>query len=315
MISERLALSGSRTRGMLMVFTAATLWGVSGTVAQFLFQQQGFSVNWLVVIRLLLAGAILLTFAHRKEGRRVWGIWKSSLDRFQLILLGILGMLAVQYTYFAAIQHGNAATATVLQYLAPVLITCYLAFRLKRVPTVKEITAVILAVFGTFLLVTHGNIRSLSISGWALFWGLTSAIALAFYTLQPQQLLIRWGSTIVIGWAMLIGGIGFSFIHPPWLFEGQWSVPSYFAVIFIVFFGTVIPFYCYLESLNYLTASETSVLACIEPLSAAFLSVIWLHVQFGLIDWLGTLFIISTIVILSLTKDEPKKDLPQVLDR
>lgn len=304
MISERMTLSDTRTRGMLLVFTGATLWGVSGTVAQFLFQQQGFSVNWLVVTRLLLAGVILLAIAYRKEGQRAWGIWKNSQDRFQLILLGILGMLAVQYTYFAAILHGNAATATVLQYLAPVLITCYLAFRLKRVPTLKEMIAVILAVVGTFLLVTHGNIQSLSISGWALFWGLSSAVALAFYTLQPQQLLAKWGSTIVIGWAMLIGGFGFSFIHPPWIFEGQWSVPSFFAVIFIILFGTVIPFYCYLESLHYLTASETSVLACIEPLSAAFLSVIWLQVRFGPIDWLGTLCIISTIIILSAAKKE-----------
>jgi drug/metabolite transporter (DMT)-like permease len=169
-------------------------------------------------------------------------------------------------------------------------------------PNSKELIAVVLALLGIFLLVTQGNIKSLSISGLALFWGLSSAVALAFYTLQPHKLLAKWGSIIVMGWGMLIGGICFSFVHPPWVFEGNWSFSSFLAVVFIVIFGTLIAFYCYLESLKYISATETSLLACIEPLSSAVLSVIWLHVSFGLEECLGTLCIILTIVILSLFK-------------
>ena len=43
-----------------------------------------------------------------------------------MILFGLFGMLAVQYTYFASIKEGNAAVATLLQYLAPIFITVYL---------------------------------------------------------------------------------------------------------------------------------------------------------------------------------------------
>lgn len=304
MRSVHTVMSGSRRNGIAMVLIAAVLWGVSGSVAQYLFQQQGFSPEWLVVMRLLLSGMILLGLAYKKEKKKIWDIWKSKQDRWNLILFGILGMLAVQYTYFTAIKHANAATATILQYLAPVLIVCYVAIRSSQFPTAKEITAVILALIGTFFLVTHGSIHTLSISGLALFWGLSSALTLAFYTLHPHKLLANWGSTIVVGWAMLIGGIGFSFVHPPWQFEGQWSVPSFFSVIFIVVFGTFIAFYCYIESLKYLSASETSLLACVEPLSAVFLSVIWLHVDFGAAEWLGTLCIVSTVSILSIVKNK-----------
>jgi drug/metabolite transporter (DMT)-like permease len=302
--TENVALSYPRPKGMALVLTGAALWGISGTVAQYLFQHQGFSPEWLVVVRLLISGIILLILASSsgKDKKGVWGIWKNKQDVISLLMFSILGMLAVQYTYFAAIKHSNAATATVLQYLGPAMIACYLAIRAKRLPTSKEMMAVILALLGTFLLVTQGNIQSLSISGWALFWGLTSAVALAFYTLQPHNLLSRWGSTVVIGWGMLIGGISFSFIHPPWNFQGHWTLPSFFAVAFIVIFGTLIAFYCYLESLKYITATETSLLACIEPLSAAVLSVIWLQVSFGLEEWLGTLCILTTIMILSVVK-------------
>jgi drug/metabolite transporter (DMT)-like permease len=298
------ALTYPRPKGMALVLTGAALWGISGTVAQFLFQHQGFSPEWLVVVRLLISGIILLLLASSsgKDKQGVWGIWKNKQDVTSLLLFSILGMLAVQYTYFAAIKHSNAATATVLQYLGPAMIACYLAFRAKRLPTSKEMMAVVLALLGTFLLVTQGNIQSLSISGLALFWGLASAVALAFYTLKPHKLLQNWGSTVVIGWGMLIGGISFSFIHPPWRFQGDWSMSSFFAVAFIVIFGTLIAFYCYLESLKYISATETSLLACIEPLSAAILSVIWLRVSFGLEEWLGTLCILTTIMILSVVK-------------
>ncbi|MET3195764.1 EamA family transporter [Gottfriedia sp. OAE603] len=304
MSSDKIALSYSRSRGIFLVLTAAILWGVSGTVAQFLFQRSGFSPEWLVVIRLLISGIILLMLARLKEKKNIVDIWKNKKDMLSLLLFSILGMLAVQYTYFAAINSSNAATATILQYLAPVMITCYIAIRFKKIPTYKELLAVALALVGTFLLVTHGNINELSITGWALFWGLGSAFALAFYTLQPQNLLKKWGSTMVVGWGMLIGGISFSFINPPWEFQGHWSISSYFAVIFIVIFGTLIAFYCYLESLKYITASETSLLASVEPLSAAVLSVIWLKVEFGVVDWIGSLCIIFTIVILSIAKNK-----------
>lgn len=296
---NNITASRSRVKGILLVLIGAALWGVTGTVVQYLFQQHSYSPEWLVVVRLLLAGAIMLGLAYMKEKSRIWLIWRDKRAAASLLLFSIFGMLAVQYTYFAAIHHSNAAAATVLQYLAPIMIACYLALRNRRTPAPREMIAVVLSFAGTFLLVTQGSLQQLSISGWALFWGISSAAALAFYTLQPLKLLAQWGSTIIVGWAMLIGGVSFSFVHPPWQFEGEWSMNAFLAIAFIVIFGTLIAFYSYLESLKHISASETSLLASIEPLTAAVVSVLWLHVSFGLEEWLGTLCIISTVVILS----------------
>lgn len=285
------------------------LWGISGTVAQYLFQNQGFSPEWLVVIRLLVSGLLLLLYAMIKGNQDIWKIWKSQRCALSLLIFSILGMLGVQYTYFAAIEYGNAATATILQYLSPVLITCYLAIRTKKFPSYSEALAIVLALLGTFLIITKGDMHSLAISRLALFWGISSAFAAAFYTLQPRSLLVRWGSTLVVGWGMLIGGIAFSFIHQPWNFTGSWSLTSILAVIFVVLFGTLVAFYCYLESLNYLKPTETSVLSSMEPLSAALLSVLWLHVSLGMPQWLGTVCIIVTVIIL--TREESEEGLQQ----
>ncbi|MFD1706825.1 DMT family transporter [Siminovitchia sediminis] len=297
----RLHTAGDRSfaTGIALVLTGASLWGISGTVGQFLFQYYHFTAEWLVVARLLLSGILLLFIAYKKEGTRIWTVWKEKKDALSLIGFSIFGMLAVQYTYFAAIVHSNAATATVLQYLGPVIITLYVAARGKRLPTSREAIAVLLAVIGTFLLVTQGNFSQLSISGWALFWGLGSAAAMAFYTIQPYNLLKKWGSLMIVGWSMVAGGIGFSFIHPPWRLAGNWSPASGLAVFFIIILGTLVAFYCYLESLKYLSPAETSLFASVEPLSAAFTSVLWLKVPFSFAAWGGTFCIIATIVLLS----------------
>nr|WP_275297428.1 MULTISPECIES: EamA family transporter [unclassified Clostridium] len=285
-----------------MVIIGAMLWGISGTAAQYLFQKKGFSPEWLVVIRLLSSGIILLLYTFMKGEQNIWKVWKSKNDALSLIFFSILGMLGVQYTYFAAIKYGNAATATILQYSSPVIITCYLAIRNKKIPKLKEIIAIGLAMLGTFFIITKGNIHSISISRLALFWGIASAFAAAFYTLQPRLLLRKWGSILVVGWGMLIGGISFSFIEQPWNCTGIWSTNSILAIIFVVLFGTLIAFTCFLESLNYIKPTESSILSSAEPLSAAILSVLWLHEELGIAQWIGTACIITTIIILSRIK-------------
>ena len=289
--------------GIVLAITGAMLWGVSGTVAQYLFQEKGFSAEWLVVIRLLVSGIILLVYSLIKGDKNIWKVWKTKHDRFSLVFYGIVGMIGVQYAYFAAIKYGNAATATILQYLSPVIITCYLAIRTRKMPNFREITAIALAMLGTFFIITKGDINSISISKLTLFWGIISAFAAAFYTLYPRYLLARWGSILTAGWGMLIGGIAFSFIHQPWDFTGEWSIGSIAAVIFVVLFGTIIAFCCYLQSLKYIKPTEASVLDSMEPLSAAFLSIVWLKVPLSIAEWFGTICIISTVIILSRAKE------------
>ncbi|GAA4177329.1 MULTISPECIES: DMT family transporter [Sphingobacterium] len=291
-------------KGFLLAVSAAILWGVSGTFGQFLFQQRGVNVEWLITIRMLVTGAVLLILAGANNRRDLWSIWSNRKDAIDLLLFSIVGVLAVQYSYFAAINYSNAATATVMQYTGPVMIAIYIALKERKFPNGKTCLAILLAVLGTFLLVTHGKIGTLSISGIALFFGLVSAVTLAFYTLQPVHLLNKYKSTVVIGWGMLIGGIAFCFVRAPWDVAGVWDIQTYSYTSFIVIFGTLIPFYAYLTAVKLIGGQKTSLLASAEPLSAALLAVLWLNTPFAFTDWMGTACIILTIVLLGTSKKE-----------
>lgn len=288
-----------------MILTAASLWGFNGTVAQYVFQQ-GVEPGTLVTVRMLGSGVLLLLLGLLQKNENVVNVWKSSVDRRKVIFFGLVGILGSQYTFFEAIDKGNAAAAALLQYMGPLFIMLYVAMRLRKMPSGKEFTALFLAVGGTSLLVTNGSFDSLNIPATAVIWGLTSAITLAVYTLYPVQLLSKWGSVVVVGWGMVVGGLALSFIDPPWEIAAQISsINTGFFVLFVVIFGTLVPYYLFIDSLRLIQPTEASIIACAEPLAAVIASIVWLHVPFGFVQSLGGLCIIIAVLLLA-TKKQTK---------
>jgi drug/metabolite transporter (DMT)-like permease len=297
-------ISRTKFSGLLMALSSAIFWGISGTCAQFLFEKKSIDPSWLVTWRMILAGIILVVFSLTQEKRNTFLIWKKPSSAIQLLLFGLLGMVAVQYTYFYSISLSNAATATILQYIGPVFVLAYFAFKNRKWPILSEFGALFLALAGTFLLVTHGSLTELVISEEALIWGILSALALAFYTIQPVGLLRLFSPAAVTGWGMLIGGVSFSILTQPWYVSGVWDWQTIAAMGYIVIFGTVLAFYFFLRSVTLIGATTASLLCSVEPLAAALTAVIWLGVSFVGMDWLGTFFILQTVVLLTLSKEK-----------
>ncbi|MCS4486116.1 EamA family transporter [Staphylococcus americanisciuri] len=289
--------------GYILVIISATFWGVGGTVSQWLFQQENIDVTWFVAVRLAISGLLLIMVSFITQGKKVLLIWRDKRAAIQIIIYGIFGMLAVQYTFMSAINYGNAAVATLLQYIGPIFIIAYLVIRKVTNFGVKEALAILFALLGTYLLLTNGHVENLQVPKRAIIWGLLSAIALAFYTVYPVRLLARWGSLNVVGWGMFIGGSALSFIHPPWQVSlAEWSFQTHALFWFAIVFGTMIAFWFYIDSLHYLFPHEASLLGTIEPLMALLTSIVWLDVSFGAWQLLGVVFIILMVIVLSVVK-------------
>ncbi|KOS68149.1 transporter [Lysinibacillus contaminans] len=291
----------NKTIGFILVILGASFWGIGGTVAQRLFQQENIEVGWLVSSRLLLAGILLIfiyKFTHRKDS--IFVIWRTKKNAFRQILFSLVGMLAVQYTYMASISLGNAAVATMLQYLAPLFIMAYYLLTRQSSLTKHDGIAVTLTLIGTFLLLTNGSLSTFSVPTMAILWGVLSGLSVAFYTLYAVPLLQQFHSLLVVGWAMLIGGATMSIFHQPWQINlSSWTFETIGYFTFIVIFGTMFAFWFYIESLHYLSPKETSLLGSLEPLAAVVTSVVWLHIDFGFYQLLGTLLILCMILYLT----------------
>ncbi|MCX7572063.1 EamA family transporter [Tumebacillus sp. DT12] len=298
-----------RYKGYVMAITGASLWGISGVVAQTMFHQYGFATEWLVSARMFVSGLLFLLIAQFRAGQSVLHIWKQNESRQSLLLFSAVGMLGAQYTFFASIYAGNAATATLLQSLGPMVVMIYLAFRVRKIPSGREIIALLFACLGVYLLVTNGSMNRLSISAAAVFWGLLTAVCIAFNSIQPKRMLETWGSSAVIGWGMLIGSLLLAVITRPWTMTEQiiWTLPSVFSLCFVILLGTLVPFFLYIDSLRFISATEASLLSSIEPLVAVCASVMWLQSPMGLFEMGGAGFILLTVVLLSLQRPQPAK--------
>ncbi|WP_027410421.1 DMT family transporter [Anoxybacteroides tepidamans] len=293
----------NRAKGLAMVVTGAALWGLSGTAAQILFQEKQVTAEWLVAVRMVLAGIVLVLLGAFK-GLKPFSIWRDKQSAWHLLWFGLIGMLGVQYTYFASIATGNAATATLLQYLAPIYIVLYSMIKQREKPSKQISLAILLALVGTFLLMTNGTTSQLAVSIISVIWGILSGIALAFYTLSSAQLLKKWNSMIVVGWGMIVGGTAMCLIIPS-VFPANivFGIDTWLLVLFVVIFGTLIAFLLFVESIRHLSPTESSLLSSVEPLSAVAASIVFLHVSFGLFQAVGAACIIATVFLLS----QPKK--------
>ncbi|NGZ76450.1 DMT family transporter [Saccharibacillus alkalitolerans] len=300
--AEGLRGVSSRRTGLFFVIAGATLWGVGGTVSQKLMHHYGADSAWLVNIRLLVAGPLLLLlqFALKDRGQ-ILGIWRDRRTAPMLLIYSLAGMLAVQYTFLTSIRYGNAAVATLLQYLSPLVALLYVLLRSRQAPTAREMTTAALALAGCFMLLTNGSLSSLSVPAPAVVWGVLSAVAAAFYTLAAVPLLRKYDSLVVVGWAMTVGGLALSAIRPPW--NSPWpalDAEGYGYLAFVLIFGTTLAFWFYIESLRGLPPQETIVLGSLEPLAAVLTTVVWLHEPFGLWQWGGTACIIAVVLLMSL---------------
>ncbi|MEE3806123.1 MULTISPECIES: DMT family transporter [Lysinibacillus] len=291
----------NRTMGFLLVILGASFWGIGGTVAQRLFQQDDIEVGWLVSSRLLLAGLLLLAIykiTYRHDS--IFVIWRTKQNAFKQILFSLLGMLAVQYTYMMSIAIGNSAVATLLQYLAPLFIMAYFLLTRQNPLTKQDGIAVTLTLVGTFLLLTNGSVSTLSVPFMAVLWGVLSGLSVAFYTLYAIPLLQQFHSLLVVGWSMIIGGAVMSIFHPPWAIDvSNWTFSTVAYFLFIIIFGTMLAFWFYIASLHYLSPKESSLLGSLEPLMAVITSVWWLKITFGGYQFIGTLLILLMILYLT----------------
>lgn len=284
--------------GILITIIGGICWGFSGTCGQFLFEHKGITAKWLVPVRLMTAGLIMLTYFLMRERKEALRIWKKKRDALDVITYGIAGLMACQFTYFYTIELSNAGTATVIQYIAPVIIMVMVCFMEKRIPRILEITALVLAVLGIFLIATHGNIHQLAISQEALIVGLISAGTVVVYNLQPRRLLIRYSSPYILAWGLTIGGIVLSFLFKPWEYSVTIDLEVIGALIGVIGLGSIGGFSLYMHGVKLIGPARASLYSCVEPIAATLLSAFWLKVPFAAIDLVGFAAIIGAIMIL-----------------
>ncbi|MFS9137125.1 DMT family transporter [Streptococcus parasanguinis] len=286
-------------KGTLMTLIAGIAWGLSGACGQYLMAH-GFTAIGLTTIRLVFSGAVLLLLAYLADQEKVKAFLTDRSSYIPLLLFAFLGLLMTQLTYLEAIDATNAGTATVLQYLCPIGVLAYSCVKDRVAPTVSEIFSMILAIAGTFLIATHGQLNQLAITPKGLAWGLISAFAYALYIILPIQLIQKWGSMLVIGVGMTIPGILMLPFSGLLSSSGNYRLDTWMALFGLVVIGTIFAYTAFLKGTSLVGAVKGSLLASFEPVSAVFFAFVIMKEHFFMVDVIGMAMILLAVLLISL---------------
>ncbi len=291
-------------RGVVFALIGAVCWGFSGTCAQLLMNQYGAPSDWITCVRMLLSAVFFLGVAIVKDWRALAALFRDVRSVIGIAVFAIFGIVLCQMSYLNVIHYTSAGVGTTLEQLGLVLIMLWTCLRKHRLPNVREVLGLVLALFGLVLIATQGDVSRLAVSQEGLFWGMMSAVALALYTLMPVKVLAKWGSMLVTGFAMLFGGVALTPVVQPWNVPMELSAGALGAFAAIVLIGTCAAYMLYLQGVNDCGPVKAGLLCAAEPVSAMVLAVVWLRDPVSAWDIAGCICILLMIVMV--TELKPK---------
>lgn len=122
----------------------------------------------------------------------------------------------------------------------------------------------------------------------------------ALYILLPAKAIEKWGSLIVIGLGLLLGGLIFPIAIQAWRYELPLTSGNLLALFGLVFIGTVFAYTIFLKGTTMVGAVKGSLLASVEPVASVILTVLIMGDHFFAIDVVGMILIVLAVIIISL---------------
>ncbi len=283
--------------GVAATLLGGFFWGFSGTSASLLFSRYHVDTLWLLSVRQIFAGLLFMIVVLARDRQRLVRLWTTPAHAREQLLFTVFGLLLNQFGYLMAVRLTNAGTATVLQCLQLVIIMVVTCVRRHRSPRRREAAGLVLALVGTFLIATGGNISQLSISPLGLVVGLLAALGAALTALIPTRVLPEYGSSIVTGSAMLVAGmVSCAFIRP-WENPPALDASGIAALAVFIVVGSFLAYFLYMQGIKDLGGMRASMIATIEPISAAVTSALMLGTVFAPTDIVGFAAIIIMVFL------------------
>jgi drug/metabolite transporter (DMT)-like permease len=282
--------------GVGLVVLGATLFIVNAGVSRVALRA-GVDPVTLTTIRvtgstlvLLLVAALLRPAALRPpRGRLAW----------LLVAHGLIGVAALQWTYFVAIDRLPVGMALLLEYQAPILVAVWA--RLVQKEDVRGRMWVGLALAMVGLAAATGIWRGLAFDVVGIVAGLGAAVCFATYFLIGEHGVALLDPLRVILWSFLVATVALNLVSPltefdTGLLDDQVSllgrlaaieVPVWSLLLWVVLLGTLVPFAVELAALGHLRATTVTMIAMIEPVGVSALGWLWFYESLDAVALVG----------------------------
>ena len=291
-MAKRASSANPLIAGSIATLAGGACWGFSGTCVSFLFERYHVDPFWLLSARQLMAGSLFMLLALATDRDRLRALWTNPRDRRVMLACAATGLLGNQLFYLVTIDFTNAGTATVLQGLQLVFIMAYACLHARRAPKARELAGLVLALAGTVLIATGGDLTTLQIPPAGLAFGLLNALAAALFSIIPARILREYGSSTVTGSMMFLCGLVTCAFVRPWTHVPAFDPMGWGAFGVLVVVGSFLAFLLYMHGLGKVGSLRAGMLGTIEPISATVTSALLLGTVFTGPDLAGFAMII-----------------------
>ena len=237
----------SRTRGRLLVATAALMWSTSG-----FFVKAPLFAGWpgpvLAFWRAVFASLVLLPMVRQPR----WSL--------RLVPM-VASFAAMNWFYLSAMVGTEAANAIWLQYTAPVWVFLVSAFVFREPVEKSDWSLLFFSGAGVALIVAF-EFQGESLRG--VIYGLTSGLFFAGIALS-----LRWLRDLESAWLVALNHLATAVLFSPYLIRYPSCWPTGGQWIFLAALGVFqlgLPYLLFARGLKSVPSHEASGIALIEPL-------------------------------------------------
>lgn len=300
-----------KLRGEIYLILGAALFAFNGVVAKVVLAE-GLSPWRLTQVRsggafLILIIFFLLFKRHELRATRQEIPW--------LIAFGVVAVVLVQALYFIAIGRIYLGTALLIEFTAPIWILLFMRFVLKK--EVDRLLWLALALSFSGLIVVTQVWKGLTLDGIGLLAAFLDSIALAGYFLIAEKLGKTKTGAVMTVWGFGIGTLIMAFMMPLWSFPteyftismqlpgflGQYSLPGWILIGWVVVFGTLLPYLFVIAGLRILSASTASIIGILEPVLASLFAWWFLSEVLNNVQLAGAIVVVVGIYFANRARD------------
>ena len=256
-----------------MIAAAGVLWGLLGIFVRHL-NARGLASMDLVFLRSLTATVVLfiglLIFDRKKMKIRLRDFWC-------FLGTGIGSIVFFNYCYFTAVRMMSLAAAAVLLYTAPAFVMLMSAVLFREKMTGRRVLSVLLTFAGCACVT---GLAGSGISAGGILVGLGAGFGYALYTIFGHYAIERgYDSLTITFYTFLVAAVTSLFMvrlpHVAGAMSGSAVALGYVLCLGII--STILPFLLYTLGLHFLQGGRASVIASIEPVTAALVGIFCYH--------------------------------------
>lgn len=294
-----------RSLGLTLVVLAAAMFIVNAGVSR-VAMAAGIEPAVLATIRitgtfvlLLAAAALFFRPALRiPRGRLAW----------LLVAQGLIGVAALQWTYFVAIQRLPLGLALLLEYQAPLLVALWAWLVQKQPMTGRIWLGLVMALVG--LALAADVIGGLDFDVVGLLAGVAAAVCFATYFLIGEACVQQAHPLRVSLWSFGVAAIALNLVAPLQGVGGvagsqvsllgnlaHVQVPGWVVLGWVIVLGTVLPFTFELVAMRHVRATTVTMLAMLEPIGAAAIGWAWFGEEMTAVAIVGCFVVVGGLLL------------------